>query len=368
MLAELFLSSDQRAVGRAVLEQAAAENPKYPGVYVASANQALAEGRRLDAVVLYEKAEALAQTEKLPQRQKRLILSQCRARLAAIAEERRDWPAAEAAIKAWLELDPKNGALRERLARALFHQNNEDAALAELEQAVKDDPSLKPAEVNLGLLLAEKGDLSEAVKRMQAAAARSPDDARTRLELGHCLLEQGRIAEAKACAEAAQKLDGSLRALKVLNGAIALRSKDFPEAERQYQALVNDSPEDSVARDRLALALVEQSSADKKRRALELANVNARLNPNAAGPLSTLGWVYYRLGRADEAERVLRGVMSGTAPRPDAAYYLGRMLSEQGHKEEAKKLLELALRAPGGELTFRQDAEKYLDQLTKTTP
>jgi tetratricopeptide (TPR) repeat protein len=368
MLAELFFSSNQPAVARAVLEQAAAEHPQHPVVYLVSARQALLEGRRADALVLYEKAAALADAKTWSDNQRRSFLIACRAGRASVAEQRKDWPAAKTAFAELLQLDPKNGPARERFARAIFFLNQHEEAHAQLQQAAKDDPSLKGAEINLGLLFLEKGDLEKAVKSMQLAVKQAPNDPRAHLELGNCLLQQGQLAQAKACADAAAKLDPDAKPLRVLRGLIALASKDFEEAERQYQALLQESPEDSLARDKLALALVEQPSEAKHRRALELATMNVRLYPNAAWPLSTAGWVYYRLGRVEEAERALRAAISGPSTKPDTAYYLARMLSDQGRKEEARQLLELALQAPRGDFTFRQDAEKQLQQLTKTAP
>ena len=45
---------------------------------------------------------------------------------------------------------------------------------------------------------------------------------------------------------------------------------------------------------------------DKKNRAVQLAEINARQYPRSAAALSTLGWVYYRMGRAADAEQALR--------------------------------------------------------------
>jgi tetratricopeptide (TPR) repeat protein len=368
LLAELFFASNQAQLGRAVLEQAAAETPKHPGVYILCANLAQSEGRRTDALVLFEKAEALAGDKQWVEGQRRYYLIQCRSGRAAVAEVRKDWPAVGQACSAWLELEPKSGPVRERLARALFFQGKQEEALAALKQAYKDDPTLKTPLVNLGLLFVEKGDNEKAVQAMQAAVKEQPGDWRAHAELALCRLNQGRIYEAKASAKTAEGLNAGARETKFLRGLLALASANYPEAEREYQDILREAPEDSLARDKLALALVEQSSEIKQRRALELAMMNIRLYPSATWPLSTAGWVYYRLGRVDEAERALRAAVSGPSAQPNAAYYLGRMLSEQGRNDEAKKLLELALRSPAGELTFRREAEKCLAQLTKTGP
>jgi len=59
MLARLFLSARRIPEGRAHLEQAAVDEPRYPGLYVTFGNLALAEGRLTDAPLCFEKAAAL---------------------------------------------------------------------------------------------------------------------------------------------------------------------------------------------------------------------------------------------------------------------------------------------------------------------
>ena len=368
VLAELFFSSNQSALGYAVLEQAVAEHPDYPGIYVLSAMQAHGAGRRADAVVLYDKAEQLAKAEKWTDKQRRDFSLRCHTGRALIAEERGHWQAAADALGAWLELEPNNGRTRERLARALFFLDKQKEAHAQLQQARQDDPNLKSAEITMGLLYMEQGNLDKAARWMQAAVKRAPDDPRAQLELGNCLLKQGQEAQATACAEAAAKLDPGRRELKILRGLIALATKDYEEAERQYLAVLHDFPEDDSARDKLALALAQQQSEEKQRRAMQLAQMNVRLHPNAAWPLATAGWVSYRLGRHADAERTLRAAVSRRDAKPDSAYYLARVLADQGRNDEARQLLEQALASPIVDFIFRKEAERHLDQLTKASP
>ena len=80
---------------------------------------------------------------------------------------------------------------------------------------------------------------------------------------------------------------------------------------------------------------------------MQLAEANARLDPNSREAVTTLGWVYYRNGRLEDAERALRAVTSNGAVNSEAAYYLARVLSERGRDGEVGPLLKLCLGAPG---------------------
>ena len=120
----------------------------------------------------------------------------------------------------------------------------------------------------------------------------------------------------------------------------------------------------------LALVLLELPEEERRQRALQYAELGAKLNPNQTEAMTTLGWVNYRLNRRREAERAFTAAMTqrdGT-PNPimssDMAYYLAHLAKEQGNVPEAIKMLQEALNT---ELPFayRKPAEEFLAQLTK---
>ncbi len=99
----------------------------------------------------------------------------------------------------------------------------------------------------------------------------------------------------------------SLRA-KLLSGLIALFQKDYKAAELYFESAVLQSPKDSGASNNLALALIEQKDEAKRDRALQYAEANVQQYPKWAEGYSTYGWVLYKLGRLDEAEKALQPV------------------------------------------------------------
>ena len=78
-------------------------------------------------------------------RSQRSVRREALAGLASVAEARGDWKTTQERLNAWLDLDPKNGRVRQRLGRALFQLGKTDDAFAALTQAVKDEPTLEPA-------------------------------------------------------------------------------------------------------------------------------------------------------------------------------------------------------------------------------
>jgi predicted Zn-dependent protease len=139
--------------------------------------------------------------------------------------------------------------------------------------------------------------------------------------------------------------------------------RELGRAEQILQALVRDSPGDAWARSQLALVLAEQADEAKRRQALELAEELARQAPTGADALATLGTVYYRLRRLDEAEKLLQAVIDSGRGNSECAYILARLKADRGQAQPAVGLLKSALDAPGI-FVFRQDARQWLDRLT----
>jgi hypothetical protein len=96
-------------------------------------------------------------------------------------------------------------------------------------------------------------------------------------------------------------------------------------------------------------------------------------NPNVAGFVDTLGWVYYKKNLHTAAVEQLRKAvsLSETAARatnsaPSAAYHyhLGMALIGTGNKEEGRRELEAAIRlADKAPFTDLEEAKKALVSL-----
>ncbi len=114
------------------------------------------------------------------------------------------------------------------------------------------------------------------------------------------------------------------------------------------------------------MVLAEQDDEAKRRRALELAELSVRQDPNNPEALATLGTVYYRLHRLDDAEKVLQAVVSSGKANSDAAFILARVITDRGRPDGAAPLLKMALDAPGL-FVSRKEARQWLDRLTTTS-
>ncbi len=364
VMAQLFSQANQRDAVRVSLEQAVVESPEDPEAYVIMGDIAMSQGRVTEAGLLYAEAEnLLARFEGSPRR-KSLLDARNLSGLAAVAEARADWPRAEQRLRAWRELEPDNPICLQRLARARFQQKDPRDALSLLREAAALDANVLTPEAQLARFYHEFGDQKNAQIWLNNAVKIAPNDVRTRLVAAQWYLETNQLEQAAKESEAATRLDPASLDAKLFRGVVALFMKDYETAENYFQQAHLQSPGNFAASNNLALALVEQDDEQKRRRALEYATANARQNPRATEALSTYGWVQYRLGNVEEADRVLQAAAGTGTLSPDTAYYLAVVASERGREEQAVQLLNAALNTTQP-FSNRQEAQALLQRLAR---
>ncbi len=364
IMAQWFSQANVPMGARNALEQAVVEAPADPEAYVIMGDVAMRERRVAEAELLYQKADGLNAKFEASVKRKDFLQPRILSGLATIAEVHDNWSEAQKQLEAWLKLDPKSAVALQRLARCLFQQKNADGALEKLKEAAKADAAMLTPEAVLAQLYEQAGDRENAKKWMAAALKAAPKDLKTRLVAGQWALETGQLDEAQSQAVAALQIDPKSLDAGILCGVVALFQKDYTAAEHYFEAAYLQSPRNFAANNNLALVLIEQKDEAKKRRALEYAENNLRQYPKVAEAASTYGWVLYKLGRLDDAEKALQAAVSGGQFNPDTAYYVARLSVDRGRESQAKQWLEIALKSPGP-FALREEAKALLEQLKK---
>jgi tetratricopeptide (TPR) repeat protein len=365
LFARLALQKDQPGLVRAALERAVAETPDHPDVYLLFGALAIREERWTDAALHLARASELTAADRWAGEPRRGFERRRLEGEARIAEARADWKAARAALEDRLKLDPDDATTRKRLGKALFHLAQYDAAYQELQRAARSDAShaLDPPAITMGWLFQEAGNPAKAGEWMDYAVRAAPDSVAAHLGLAAWLLDQGRTAEAQPQAAEAVRRDPSSIAARRMLGLIERASHHFDRAREIYQALARETPEDPWVCNQLALVLAEQTDDARRREALVLAEQNVRRAPGAPEALATLGLVYHRLRRLDEADTVLQAVVASGQASSDALYTLARVRADRGRAGDAPGLLKAALAAPGF-FAARDQARAWLEKLT----
>jgi Tfp pilus assembly protein PilF len=287
-----------------------------------------------------------------------------------------DGPQAEAALAAYLAVQPNDAAIERRLAA--------------LRDPARRAASIGGAERQDGFQRLEANRLPDAARAFEAALARNPRDADALGGLGIVRLREGRLAEARGLLERAiaadpsraanwrQALDGASYSLELAEGRaqlrrgevdaaeatlrraaardatdrtdaevalgeVALRRNDPVAAEQRFRAALARRPGFQPATQGLERALRQQgrtAEADQLSRRLRaaapaLATDANRLRGEAARTPDPTGQV-----------ALLRGAVAAAPDDPWARLDLARALARQGAGTEARALVEEGLARP----------------------
>ena len=371
MMATLWLSVNQLGPARGELEDTAVKFAADPEPYLMLGDLAFQDRRITDAAVLFEKATALTAAFTENAKRKRDFDIRCHAGSAAVAEARRLWEQAQKHLQGWLDLDPDNASARQRMGIVLFNLGKEQESLAQFKEARKlDEKALQP-ELALARLYDDAKKRDTAKKLIEAAIKAAPSDPVVLLASAQWYLGQNDLETAKITADNALKLDPKSLDGKIVRGAIARVARDYRTAEKFFNEAHVQSPGNFPASNSLALVLIESDDKDSRQRALEMAEANVAMHrensPQQVNALTTLAWVYYKLGRREDAEKILAQITQNNALTTDGAYYVAKLLSDRGEKDRARKILEEVL-ANEPMFATRPDAVDLLAKLKKDAP
>ena len=367
IMAQFYAQSNNPNGVRGSLERAVIDTPEDPQAYLVLGDIALRERRFAEGRLLFEKAAELLESWQGSKPRKDGMMPQLYSGLAAAAEARSDWDAAQQHLLKWLELDAKSALAMQRLAQCQFRQEKIDEALQSLQAAAKLEPEMLVPEAILAQWFARTGDQTAAKQWLVKALTAAPRDAKARLVAAQWAWETDQLDEAQKQADAALQLNpGNFSAL-ILRGIISLFRKDYAGAEKFFESAHLQSPQDFAASNNLAIALIEQQDDQKRQRALAYAENNIKQYPNASDAYSTYGWVLYKLGRLQDAEAALRKAVSGGQFSAETAFYLANVLADSGHDADAIRLVQGALQTTGP-FAQRAEAKALLQQLQASQP
>jgi tetratricopeptide (TPR) repeat protein len=110
--------------------------------------------------------------------------------------------------------------------------------------------------------------------------------------------------------------------------------------EKDLRSIIKREPENAMALNALGYTLSDRTT--RYAEAKDLIEKAHRLNPDDPAVLDSLGWVNYRLGNLDEAERLLRQALA-RFPDHEVAAHLGEVLWAKGEQSEAREIWGKAL-------------------------
>lgn len=260
--------------------------------------------------------------------------------LALVCLEAKAWDEAVGYLEDLIARGSHVDSAHLNLGRVYEERNDPQNALTEYAQVGPGNDYLA-AQLRQSDILMSNGRAAEASKRLVAAREAQPDYA---IQL--YLIEAETLANNNQGDHAWQLLGQALKQypddlnLLYTRAMLAEKRDDLAQMEKDLRAILKREPDNAMALNALGYTLSDRTTRYAEAKVLiERAH---SLNPEDPAVLDSLGWVNYRLGNLDEAERLLRQALE-RFPDHEVAAHLGEVLWANGKQREARKVWGKAL-------------------------
>lgn len=367
VIAALQFSSDNESGARQTLELAAEEHPDDPSVYLAFSRLAINENRNADALAQLEKVERLVASGDWSDVQNDYFRARYLDGLADVKMRHQKWDEAEPLLQEIATTSPNDPKLLVRLAEIRYRKGKIQESLEYLEKFVAAlkgigrEAGRKP-ELMLATWYNRDNQVEDAHKWIVAASKKYPDSVEVTAEYADWMVGRERYAEAQVAIEKIVKEKGETIATKFVKGKIAFAQESYVLAEAHFSSLYLQEPGNFELANLWALALAECPGQKKKQRALQVATRNSQVQPKNGVALGILGWVHYKLGDMSQAEVWLNRATQTRVNSPELSYFIATVMEKRGQQEQAKALLESALKHRGVFL-YRSSANSLLKRV-----
>ena len=255
--------------------------------------------------------------------------------LALVCLEGKAWDEAEGYLQTLIERDSHVDAAHLNLGRIAEERNDPQGALIEYAQVGPGNDYL-PAQLRQADILISHGRGTEASAKLAAARDEQPDYA---IQL--FLIEAETLSANNQTNRAWDVLQQALKQypddlnLLYSRAMLAEKRNDLPQLEKDLRAIIAREPDNAMALNALGYTLSDRTTRYAEAKALIQQAYD--INPDDPAVLDSLGWVNYRLGNLNEAERLLRQALD-RFPDQEVAAHLGEVLWANGKQREAKQI------------------------------
>src|SRR5205823_2729378 len=148
-------------------------------------------------------------------------------------------------------------------------------------------------------------------------------------------------------------------------GSVYDRQKKYPDAEAQFQRILNRDPDNAAALNYLGYMLAErgerlEESVGYLKRALQI-------EPENGSYLDSLGWAYYKSGKLELAAGNLQKAANQLAGNSIIQDHYGDVLFKMGRVDEAISAWNRALTGDGDSID-RQEIDKKIRSARQKLP
>lgn len=244
-----------------------------------------------------------------------------------------------------LHLDPAQDDAKLLLAKMMIKNEHLDEAIAAYKSVRPESPSFAEAQRSAAELLEEKGDIDGSIAFLEDIYKQS-HDANALIQIGDVYRRAERHEEAikaynKAIDELGGKISSDYWSVFYARGMSYERVGNMKKAEEDLEAALEFKPNHPYLLNYLGYSWADQGK--KLDKALELVEKAANLKPDDGYIIDSLGWVYFKMGKFDDATQQLEKAVEMVPYDATINDHLGDAYWKVGRKNEARFQWQRAL-------------------------
>ena len=230
---------------------------------------------------------------------------------------------------------------------AMFHKGVLRQEQGRLNEAIKYFEKIKSgqnfleAKFRLAQITADSGKLEQALELLQELRKQHPDHTTQTLLMEAELLRENNMRQrAIKLMNDGLAQDPDNHQLLYNRAMLAVDLKDIVQTEKDLRRVIELAPDHAHAYNALGYTLADET--DRYEEAKELIEKAYAMLPNDVAIIDSMGWVHFKLGNYDEAQKYLLRALK-MRKDPEIASHMGQLLIAIGKKKEAKEFLQRAL-------------------------
>ena len=256
-------------------------------------------------------------------------------RLGAASGQLRQFENAEHLLEQALVLEPGFAEAYCDLARTYVVEKRDERAVEVLHKGLAVRPDVPCVYGFLGTALLNLERLDEAENALQQLIAIAPEAPFGYVKLAEVQIRAEKWDAAHAALRRARELAPSDVHVPLVLGLLYSSTDRPAESERELRAALRLEPTNPMVLNNLAYQLAEQGKDLAE--ALRLIERAVAAEPQNGAYVDTLGWIHFKLGRLDLAEKYVKQSLELGRDSAEVVEHLGDIYSKQGKTEAAEQ-------------------------------
>jgi len=268
-------------------------------------------------------------------------------KMSLVMIKKKDYGAAESELEKALALQPENIKILSRVVNLHMFLKKPKRALQRCRDQIRKIPDAEPGiRLLMSRIYSAQTKFIEAEKEIKKVINLKPDTIAPYTELGNLYLREGKIDQGIEEFKFASKKSPNKVNLKFMIGNLYESKKDYAQARKWYEKVVDEHPKFIPGRNNLAYMYAARfPDQNNLEQALKLINeIPEKLLD--ANTLDTLGWVYYQRKEYGRAIKVFK-TAAAKGSTPILELHLGLAYLKTNQTIFARDAIKKALKGEG---------------------